>query len=216
MVEEKKSAKKSKKEESKKEKKISSAKGFYHYIKQAWKKPSEDFDAEIRKRMITWRAGKRIEKLEKPSRLDKARQLGYKAKKGFVVFRVTLERGGRQKERPRTKRRSKRLVAKKVLKMNYQWVAEQRVQHAYPNLEVLNSYLLGKDGTHYFFEVIAVDTSKPEIKSDKDINWICLPKNRNRALRGLTSAARKSRGLRKKTRNIKVRPSIRAWQRRGK
>jgi len=214
MTEQKKTAKK----QEKKEKKVvnPSVKGFYHYIKQSWKKPSENFTEEIRKKMIAWRAGRRITKLDKPSRLDKARQLGYKAKKGIIVFRVVLNRGGRQKERPRTKRRSKRLVARKVLKMNYQWVAEQRVQHAHPNLEILNSYPLGKDGTHAFFEVIAVDVSKPEIQNDNSLNWICRKENRNRALRGLTSAAKKSRGLLHKGRNLKVRPSLRAWKRHGK
>lgn len=193
-----------------------SAHGFYYYLKQAWKKPSEEFIKEIRNKMIGWRAGKRIEKIEKPSRLDKARALGYKAKKGFVVFRVTIGRGGRQKPRPTTKRRSKRFSVKKILRMNYRWVAEQKVQRKYTNLEVLNSYIIGKDGTHYFFEVIAVDPNMPEIKSDSDINWICQPKNRNRVLRGLTSAAKKSRGLRHKSPNLKVRPSLRAWRRRGR
>lgn len=100
--------------------------------------------------------------------------------------------------------------------MSYQWVAEIRATKNYPGLEVLNSYLLGKDGKHYFYEVIMVDPSKPEIKTDRVLNWICRPENRNRALRGLTSAAKKSRGLRTKSRNMKVRPSLRAWNRQGK
>jgi len=46
------------------------------------------------------------------------------------------------------------------------------------------------------------------------LSWIV--NNRKRAQRGLTSAARKSRGLRSKSRNLKVRPSLRAWERQGK
>jgi len=192
------------------------AEGFYHYIKQSWKKPSEEFIKDLRNKMISWRAGDRITKLEKPTRLDRARILGYKAKKGFVVFRVVIKRGGRYRERPRAKRRSKRLNVKKMLKMSYQWVAECRVQKKYPNLEILNSYQLGKDGQFYFYEVITVDPLTPEIKSDPQINWICKPTNKNRAIRGLTSAAKKSRGLRTKSRNMKVRPSARSWNRRGR
>lgn len=193
-----------------------SVKGFYKFISDAWKHPSEEFIKERRKKMIDWREGDRVAKVEKPLRLDRARALGYKAKKGFVVFRVTLERGGRSKPRPTTKRRSKRFSVKKVLRMNYQWVAERRVQKKHPSLEILNSYKLGKDGKFYFFEVIAVDPQMPEIKNDPTINWICNPKNRKRAFRGLTSSARKARGLRYKGHERKVRPSLRAWGRQGR
>jgi len=193
-----------------------SVNGFYHYIKQAWRKPSEEKVKEIRNRMIEWRSQERVQKIDKPSRLDKARNLGYKAKKGFVIFRVTLERGGRVRPRPVSRRRTRTMGIRKVLKMSYQWVAEQRVQNKYPNLEILNSYKLAKDGRFYFFEVIAIDPTVPEIKSDSNLKWITSPKNRNRAIRGLTSAAKKSRGMRTKSHNIKVRPSLRANNRQGK
>ena len=208
-----------KEQKSKTEKKAApqaSAHGFYNYIKEAWKNPTPEFTVDLRHKMTAWRAGNRITKIEKPSRLDKARALGYKAKKGFIMFRVVIERGGRHKSRPTVKRRSKRFSVKKILRMNYRWVAESRVQRKYPSLEILNSYPIGKDGIHYFFEIIAVDPNMPEIKSDKNINWICESKNKNRVLRGLTSAAKKSRGLRHKSPNLKVRPSLRAWRRRGR
>jgi large subunit ribosomal protein L15e len=82
--------------------------------------------------------------------------------------------------------------------MNYRWIAEQRVSRHFPNLELLNSYWLAKDGMHYWFEAILVDPSRPEIKADKNISWIISKKHKGRAFRGLTSAAKKSRGLRQK------------------
>jgi len=136
-------------------------------------------------------------RLEHPTRLDRARSLGYKAKAGFVVARVRVRRGGRTKTRPSKKgRRSKRQSPRKTLRMNYQWIAEMRAAKKFPNLEVLNSYWLAKDGMHYFYEVILVDPSRPEIQADESIKWICSSKNRGRVFRGLTSAARKARGLR--------------------
>ncbi|MEM4271865.1 MAG: 50S ribosomal protein L15e [Candidatus Pacearchaeota archaeon] len=189
------------------------AEGVYHYIQQAWKKPNKEV---MHGRMIKWRASEAVEKVEKPLRLDRARALGYKAKKGFVVYRVRVIRGGRKRPRHTHGRKSRRQHERKILKMSYQWVAEQRASKKHPNLEVLNSYYLGKDGKHYFFEVIMVDPDKAEIKSDKTINWICRPENRRRAERGLTSAGKKSRGLKTKSRNMKVRPSGRAWHRMGK
>lgn len=170
-----------------------SQKGFYHFIKQAWKKPDKKV---LRERMIEWRNSPNFSRVEKPLRLDKARALGYKAKNGFVVVRAKLVRGGHKRPRPVRKRRSKRMHTRKNLTMNYKWIAEQRVARRYPNLEVLNSYLIGKDGIHYFFEVICVDPEVPEIKSDKNFAWITSGKNRGRVMRGLTSSAKKARGLR--------------------
>jgi len=165
---------------------------MYHYIQKAWKKP----DAKaLRERMIEWRASPVFTKVEKPLRLDRARALGYKAKKGFVVVRVRIKRGGHRRPRPNKRRRSKRLHSRKNLTMNYKWIAEQRVARKFRNLEVLNSYMIGKDGVNYFFEVILVDPTRPEIKNDPTISWITKSENRRRVFRGLTSAAKKSRGL---------------------
>jgi large subunit ribosomal protein L15e len=187
--------------------------GLYHFLREAWKKP----DAKtLRERMVEWRSSGVFTKVEKPLRLDKARALGYKDKKGFVVIRIRLKRGGHKRPRPVKGRRSKRLHTRKTLKMSYQWIAEQRVARRYKNLEVLNSYEIGKDGIYYFYEVICVDPQRPEIKNDSTLNWITKTKNQKRPMRGLTSAGKKSRGLMNKNPTSKVRPSVRAGKRRGK
>ena len=84
------------------------------------------------------------------------------------------------------------------------------------NLEVINSYNIGQDGKHYFYEVILVDPQRPEVQKDKQVNFVTKPANRGRAFKGKTSAGKKGRGLRKKNPQLKVRPSIRANKRRGK
>ncbi len=190
-------------------------KSMYAYLREIWEKPKENLGEEWKRRLVEWRASDAIVRVERPLRLDKARALGYKAKKGFVMLRVRLVRGGRKREKRRKGRRSKRQTNKLTLKMNYQWVAEQRAAKKYPNLEVLNSYWIAKDGKYYWFEVIMVDSQRPEIKNDKNLEWMQFSKGRT--FRGLTSAARKSRGLRNKgMRAIKIRPSLRAHDRRGK
>ena len=170
----------------------------------------------IKSRLIEWRKQGSIVKLEKPLNIGRARSLGYKDKKGIIILRVKILRGGRKRSVANKRRKGKRKTVMKILKMNYQWVAQQRAAKKYPSLEVLNSYLIGKDGKNYFYETIMVDPSRPEIKSDPNYSWICRPENRGRAFRGLTSAAKKSRGLRSKSHSLKVRPSLRAWNRRGK
>ena len=183
-------------------------KNAYLYIK-------ENLEQSLRNRLIAWRKQPVILRIDKPTDIGRARVLGYKAKKGFVVVRVRILRGGRRRPRINRGRRTVRQTVRKTLKMNYQWVAEQRASRKYTNLEVLNSYKVGKDGKNFFFEVIMVDTSRPEVLSDKNVSWMAKPENQGRAFRGLTSAAKKSRGLLHKSPEMKVRPSLRAHGRRG-
>jgi len=192
-------------------------KGLSHYLREAWKKTDREL---LHSKMIKWRAGQAIEKVDRPLRLDRARSVGYKAKKGIVVVRVRVKRGGRKRVRVGVKgRKTRKQTNRKTLKMNYRQIAEIRAARKYKNLEVLNSYWIGKDGKHYYFEVILIDSERNEIKSDRTLKWIGNGKNNKRAERGLTSAGKKARGLkskRGKSQDLKVRPSLRAWNRRGK
>ena len=38
-----------------------------------------------------------VHRASRPSRPDKARRLGYKAKQGYVIYRVRVRRGGRKR-----------------------------------------------------------------------------------------------------------------------
>ena len=42
-----------------------------------------------------------IHRASRPSRPDKARRLGYKAKQGYVIYRVRVRRGGRKRPAPK-------------------------------------------------------------------------------------------------------------------
>lgn len=187
--------------------------GINKYLREAWKKPDKKL---LRERMIQWRKGESIVRVEKPLRLDRARSLGYKAKKGVAVVRVRIKRGGHKRTRPNKGRRTKRLHIRKNLKMNYQEIAEMRVARKYKNMEVLNSYNIGKDGLHYFYEVILVDRASPEIKTDKELSFVTKPANRSRAFRGITSAGKKARGHKHSHNKVpKAYPSLRANNRKG-
>ncbi len=191
----------------------------YKYISQAWKRPKEGYLRELlRKRIPEWRAGESVVRVDTPLRLDRARALGYKAKQGIIVVRAKIRKGGRRKPRINSGRRAKRMgVVKYTPKKSLRWMAEERAQRKYPNLEVLNSYWIGKDGRYEYFEVILVDPHHPSVKNDKDLAWIASGKHKGRVFRGLTSAGKASRGLRNKGKGAeKVRPSIRANQRRCK
>jgi len=185
----------------------------YKYIAEAWSKPEKSFvDALMRQRLIEWRKQPAITRIEKPTRLDRARKLGYKAKQGFVMARVRVRRGGLRKQRPKAGRRPKRMGVKKFKPAkSLRLIAEERAARKFPNLEVLNSYWVGEDGRSKWFEIIMVDPHHPSIKTDENINWIGQKQHNKRVFRSLTSAGKKVRGLRNKGRGAeKVRPSRKA------
>lgn len=114
-------------------------------------------------------------------------------------------------------RRSKNMRRTKVVGLNYQQVAEQRAQKKHINCEVLNSYWLAQDGKYSWYEVILVDKDHPQIIKDKQLGWVAKPQHRGRVFRGLTSSAKKSRGLTRKGKGAeKIRPSQRAKKRMAK
>jgi len=189
----------------------------YKYISRAWRKPEASFVKELMwRRAIDWRRQPSVVRVEKPTRLDRARKLGYKAKQGFVVARVRVRRGGLRRLRPRAGRRPKRMgVAKLKPAKSLRLIAEEKVARSFRNLEVLNSYWVWEDGRSKWFEVILVDPNHPAVRSDKDMNWICERVHRGRVFRGLTSAGKEVRGLRHKGRGAeKIRPSRRAARKR--
>ena len=42
-----------------------------------------------------------LHRASRPSRPDKARRLGYKAKQGYVIYRIRVRRGGRKRPVPK-------------------------------------------------------------------------------------------------------------------
>ncbi len=189
----------------------------YKYLAEAWKKPEASFVKEIMKqRAIQWRRQPTIIRVERPTRLDRARKLGYKAKQGFVVVRVRVRRGWLKRPRPRAGRRPKRMGVTKIkLAKSLRLVAEERAGRKFPNLEVFSSYWVWEDGRFKWYEIVMVDPHHPVIQSDENVNWICESVHRRRVFRGLTSAGKKMRGLRHKGRGAeKLRPSREAVRKR--
>jgi large subunit ribosomal protein L15e len=160
-------------------------------------------------RLLTWRREETVTRLAHPTRLDRARAVGYRAKGGYILVRVRVRRGGQRKRAIIAGRRPKHKgILRMTLKKSVQRIAEERAQKHYPNLEVLNSYWVGEDGQQKFYEVILVDPQHPEIVSDPKINWILAPTHKGRVFRGLTSAGKAGRGLRWKGKGAEgVRPS---------
>lgn len=166
---------------------------YYKYVRDAWKKPKQNMPELWKKRLISWRREPVSLRIERPTRIDRARSLGYKAKQGFIVVRQRVLRGGHKRPKIRKGRRSKRYHQNKNLNLSYQTICERRASAKYLNCEVLNSYWVAKDGQHYWYEIILIDRSHPVIKADKNVSFIATNKHKGRVYRGLTSSAKKSR-----------------------
>lgn len=164
-------------------------------------KGEKGFGQLHRQRLIEFRREKAtVVRIEKPTNIARARRLGYKAKKGIIVARVRARKGSGKHKHPTKGRRPKRMGTRKLTRnISIKAMAEQKASRKYVNCEVLNSYEVAKDGRSHYFEVILVDTAAPEIKSDRELNWLCSGKHKGKAYRGLTSAGKKYRGLRKKS-----------------
>ena len=193
-------------------------KSMYEYVGDQWKKPVISYQSPQQQRIIQWRKEENFSRIDKPTRINRARNLGYKAKQGYIVVRAHVRRGGLRKPTIRKGRKPSAKGIKKItMGKNTQRIAEERTAKRYPNMEVLNSYWVGDDGKNYFYEVILVDPVHPSIIKDPKINWISDISHKRRVLRGRTSAGQRGRGLHKKGLGTeKIRPSIRAHQYKGK
>ncbi len=131
-----------------------------------WNQNSPD----IRDRVVGWRKQNAITRIDRPSRIQRARRLGYKAKQGIVVVRMRVGTGGMRKQRPTGGRRPKHLGVTRIkADDSMKKVAERRVLEKYPNLKLLGSYFVYKDGMHYWFEIIMADPQHPRISQDKEL-----------------------------------------------
>merc|ERR1719465_119834 len=172
--------------------------GAYKYLEELYKRKQSDvLRFLLRVRAWEYRQLPKITRVTRPTRPDKARRLGYKAKQGYVIFRVAVRRGGRKRPNGKGivygKPKHQGIVVK--AKRNLRSYAEERIGRKATNLRVLNSYWVNDDATHKYFEVIMVDPSHTKIRNDPRINWIVNPVHKHRVLRGLTAAGRKHRGF---------------------
>ncbi len=165
--------------------------GFYKYITETFINEYKEKSPLYKARIMKWRREGAIVKVERPTVISRARNLGYKAKKGFTIIRTRVRKGNRKIPMPVRGRKPSKAGRFFPAQLSDQVIAEQRANRKYINMEVLNSYWVGDDGVHKYFEVILIDPMRKEVEN--------LAKNRKgRTYRGLSSTGRRARGLRYK------------------
>lgn len=193
--------------------------GAYKYMNEVWRKKQTDVMRFLHRiRCWHFRQLTAVHRASRPTRPEKAHAMGYKAKQGYVIYRVRVRRGGRKKPVPKGNTAGKPVhqgVNQLKFNRNKASVAEGRAGRQCGALRVLNSYWVAQDSTYKYYEVIMVDPMHKAIRRQPQINWICNKKHRE--LRGLTSAGKSSRGLGKghKFHNTIGGSTHAAWKRRN-
>ena len=142
-----------------------------------------------KERIRVWRKQQTVLRVERPTNLARARTLGYRAKEGYLIVRVGIGKGMRKRPMPAGGRKPSKSGRFFSPGKSHRQIAEEKAARRYRNCEVLNSYWVGEDGQTSFFEIILIERDRPGITEKAKLR-------RGRAFRGLTSSARKSRGLR--------------------
>merc|ERR1719253_1460196 len=121
----------------------------YRYLEELWRKKQSDvMRFLLRIRAWEYRQLPKVWRATGPTRVDKARRLGYKAKQGYSVWRVAVRRGGRK--RPNGKgivygKPKHQGINQLKFARSLRSVAEERVGRFAMNMRVLNSYWVNQD-----------------------------------------------------------------------
>jgi large subunit ribosomal protein L15e len=186
----------------------------YKYIKQTMETEYKNRSDEYKSRIIKWNQESPVTRVEHPTNIARARELGYKAKEGVIIVRVQIKGGARKRKHNAGGRKphasGRFFTQEKSLKV----ISEERAARRFPNFEALNSYFVGQAGSKRFFEVILLDRNHASINADPQFKGVIA--QRGRAFRGLTSSGRKHRGMaRKRFGAHTMRPSKNKSKRQG-
>merc|ERR1712047_66036 len=148
----------------------SSKMGAYKYMQELYRKKQCDVMRFLQRvRCWQYRQLSTIHRASRPTRPDKARRLGYRAKQGYVIYRIRIRRGGRKRPVPKG------------------------ATYGKPTNQGVNS--LKNQRSHQAIAEERVGRRCKALRRDPKINWLCKSVHKHREMRGLTSSNKKSRGL---------------------
>lgn len=167
--------------------------GMYRQMQDTFVSEYKERSQQYKDRIIKWNADSPIVRIEKPTNIARARELGYKAKQGVVMARVRVLGGKKMRPQVGGGRKPSKSGRYFSRRKSVQAIAEERVAKKFTNCEVLNSYFVGEAGAKKFYEVILLDRSSPVVLADPQYRGVVVQDRR--AERGLTRSGRKHRGL---------------------
>ncbi len=130
--------------------------GARKYITKSFRNSVKKRTIEYKNRIISYRkADKKIVKIDKPTNPVRAKTLGFKQSKDYLVYRLTVRKGMRARPKPDQGRKPGK--SRKFKEPGFSWkdYAENTLMKYRNNLEIVGSYKVGEDGDTSFFEVLA-------------------------------------------------------------
>jgi large subunit ribosomal protein L15e len=131
--------------------------GAYGYIQKSFQKSFRERSDSFRQRLQQFRKLRTVEKKDRPTNPVRAHALGYKARKDYSIAVVRIKRGKRSRPKPDQGRKPGRNRKFVNPGESLQMYAQRKVGRRFPNMKILNSYLVGEDGMYKYFEVIMKD-----------------------------------------------------------
>ena len=159
----------------------------YRQINRSFQQSYAARSTLVKQRIAAWRAQSPVQRVEKPTNVARARELGYKAKQGVVIARVRVDRGLSKRRKIKAGRKPSKEGMFYAFRKSLQARAEERASNRFANCEVLNSYFVGDTGATAFYEVMLLDRSSPSVLARKD--YVGVINRRGRAFRSLTKAS---------------------------
>nr|XP_034362891.1 60S ribosomal protein L15-like [Arvicanthis niloticus] len=146
--------------------------GAYKYIHELWRKKQSNMMCFLL-RVHCWQYCQLsvLHRAPCPTGPDKAQRLGYRAKQGYVIYRIPVWRGGHKRPVPKGATYGTPVhhgVNQLKFAQNLQSVAKERAGCHCGALRVPNSYWVGEDSTYKFFEVILIDPFHKVIRRNPD------------------------------------------------
>lgn len=133
------------------------------YVRASFAKAAATRNESFTHRLRAWRKEPAVVRAEKPTNPLRARSLGYKASKGYVIARVRIKRGKRRRPQPDQGRKPGRNRKRVNPGLSLIRHSIEKAARRFVNLEPLNSYWVGQDGVYKYFEVILKD---PKLASE--------------------------------------------------
>ncbi len=128
--------------------------GAYKYIRESFAKTTAQRGETVRKRLEAWRKQPGVVRVDNPTNPARAREVGYKAKKEFIIARVRVSKGKRSRPRAEMGRKPGKNVKRVPFAKPLSWLAEQKAAKKFTNLAVINSYNVASDGDVEYYEIV--------------------------------------------------------------
>lgn len=134
--------------------------GAYKYISESYRKTVAERSPVYRARLVEWHKQPTLVRLDGPTNVPRARSLGFKATKDFVVVRVRISKGKRTRRRADLGRKpgKNRKEVNPGSKLSYYAIV--KAERRFTNLVVVGAYLAGQTGTDKYFEIIMRNPSR--------------------------------------------------------